>query len=143
MTAQEYSNQACRLDQRINSKIEQLATLNDLARRATATYTGMPHSPNKGTSRMAAVVEKIVDLQTEINADIDALVDLKRDIAALIRSVPDSSQQAVLEKRYLCFEPWEQIAIDMNYSLQYLYKVHSEALDWCDEKLKRIPKGIE
>ena len=48
MTAQEYFNQAYKLDQRINSKIEQLAKLNDLAHKATATYTGMPHSPNKG-----------------------------------------------------------------------------------------------
>lgn len=143
MKAKEYLSQARHLDARINTKIMQVAQLNDLATRATSTLSGMPHSPNKRTSKMASVVEKIVDLQTEINADIDALVDLKRDIAALIRSVPDSSQQAVLEKRYLCFEPWEQIAIDMNYSLHYLYKVHSEALDWCDEKLKRIPKGIE
>ena len=136
MKAKEYLSQARHLDARINTKIMQVAQLNDLARRATSTLSGMPHSPNKGSSQMANTVGKIVDLQNEINADIDALVDLKRDIAALIKRVPNSDQQTVLEKRYLCFQPWEQIAIDMSYSLHYLYKVHSAALDYCDGILK-------
>lgn len=136
MKAKEYLSQARHLDARINTKIMQVAQLNDLARRATSTLSGMPHSPNKGPSQMANTVVKIVDLQNEINADIDALVDLKRDIAALIKCVPNSDQQTVLEKRYLCFQPWEQIAIDMSYSLHYLYKVHSAALDYCDGILK-------
>ena len=34
-------------------------------------------------------------------------------------------------------------AVDMNYSLHYLYRVHNAALDFCDEELKRIPKDIE
>ena len=143
MKAKDYLSQARNLDARINTKIKQVSQLNALATRATSTLGGMPHSPNKGTARMAEIVEKIVDLQAEINADIDALVDLKRAIAALIRSVPDSSQQTVLEKRYLCFEPWEQIAVDMNYSLHYLYRVHTAALDYCDEELKRILKDVE
>ena len=62
MKAKEYLSQARHLDARINTKIMQVAQLNDLATRATSTLSGMPHSPNKGTSRMAAVVEKIVDL---------------------------------------------------------------------------------
>ena len=136
MKAKEYLSQARHLDARINTKIMQVAQLNDLARRATSTLSGMPHNPNKGSSQMANTVGKIVDLQNEINTDIDALVDLKRDIAALIKRVPNSDQQTVLEKRYLCFQPWEQIAIDMSYSLHYLYKVHSAALDYCDGILK-------
>ena len=81
MTAKDYLSQAKYLDTRINSKIRQVADLNDLATKATTTLTGMPHNPNHGRSTMADCVAKIVDLQAEINADIDALVDLKRDIA--------------------------------------------------------------
>ena len=51
MTAREYLSQAYRLDQRINSKIEQLSTLNDLATKATSVMSGMPHNPNKGIGR--------------------------------------------------------------------------------------------
>lgn len=45
MTAKEYLSQAYRLDQRINSKIEQVASLNDLATKCTSTLTGMPRKP--------------------------------------------------------------------------------------------------
>lgn len=34
----------------------------------------------------------------------------------------------MLEKRYLCFNTWEQIAVDMNYSIQYCFNVHRNAL---------------
>ena len=110
MTAKEYLSQARLLDARINAKIQQVAALNDLATHATATLTGMPRNPNRSESRMAEAVVKIVDLQNEINHDIDELVDLKR------------------EKRYLCFMPWEKIAVDMGYSIQHIYRLHDWAL---------------
>lgn len=137
MTAKEYLGQAYRLDQRIDAKIAQVASLNDLATKCTATLTGMPRNPNQGGSSMADAVVKIIDLQAEINSDIDRLVDLKREIVALIKSVADTEYQTLLEKRYLCFMTWEQIAVDMNYSIHHLYKMHNAALDICDELLKQ------
>ena len=42
MTAKEYLGQAYRIDQRINSKMEQIASLNLLARKATTVFSDMP-----------------------------------------------------------------------------------------------------
>ena len=128
MTAKEYLAQARYLDARINSKIRQVADLNELATKATTTLTGMPHNPNHGRSTMADCVAKIVDLQTEINADIDALVDLKRSILETIKAVTNVEMQTILEKRYLCFQSWEQIAASMNYDIRWLYRLHGKAL---------------
>lgn len=128
MTAKEYLSQARYLDARINSKISQVDRLNDLATSATSVLTGMPHSPNKATSKMADVVDKIVDLQAEINRDIDKLVDLKKEMRDVIGAIPDVEQQTILEQRYLCFLKMEQIAVDMGYSIQHLYRLHDEAL---------------
>ena len=88
----------------------------------------MPHAENSSTSPMADIVTKIIDLQDEINSDIDKLVDLKREIVEVIKAVDCIEFQTILEKRYLCFMPWEQIALDMNYEMRYLYKVHNRAL---------------
>lgn len=129
MKAKEYLSQTRLLDTRINSKIQQIAALNALASSATATLSGMPHNPNRATSKMADAVVKIVDLQREINDDIDALVDLKRDIMRRIKSIPSTEYQLILEKRYLCFMPWEQIAVDMGYSIQHIYRLHDGALN--------------
>lgn len=128
MTAKEYLGQARFLDMRINSKIQQVASLNELATRCTATISDMPKSPNRGGSRMADAVIKIIDLQEEIKRDINKLVELKREIMGVIKAVPNVEYQTVLEKRYLCFITWEQIAVDMNYSMQYTFRIHEKAL---------------
>ncbi len=129
MTAREYLSQAHRLDQRIDAKIAQVANLNELATKCTSTLTGMPRNPNRGSSTMADAVAKIVDLQAEINRDIDHLVDLKREMVTVIKAVAHIEHQTLLEKRYLCYQTWEQIAVDMGYSVRQVYRLHDEALE--------------
>ena len=78
MNAKEYLKQAFYLDKRINSKLEQVESLNALATKATSTLSDMPKSPNRGSSKLEDTIVKIIDLQEEINRDIDKLVDLKK-----------------------------------------------------------------
>ncbi|MEI6132420.1 MAG: DUF1492 domain-containing protein [Bacillota bacterium] len=128
MTAKEYLGLAYRIDQRINSKLEQITSLRELALKATSTLTDMPHSPTKNTSKMANIICKMVDLEDEINKDIDMLVDLKCEIVSLIKKIHNTEYQTLLELRYLCFKTWEQIAVDMGYSSQHIFRLHDKAL---------------
>ena len=128
MTVKEYLSQAKFLDQRINSKIQQVTALNDLATKATSTLTGMPRNPNHATSTMEETIAKIIDLQAEINRDIDRLVDLKQEITAVIKAVDNNEYQTLLEKRYLCFLSWEKIAVEMGYSIRNIQILHGKAL---------------
>lgn len=133
LTAKEYLSQAYRIDQRINSKIEQVSSLHTLATKATSTLSDAPPSGSRNYHRMEDIIAKIIDLEADINADIDNLVDLKRKIVELIKSVSDPEYQTILELRYLCFKTWEQIAVNMCYSIHHLYKMHNAALDVCAE----------
>ena len=128
MTARDYLSQAYRLDQRINSKLEQVESLNSLATKVSSTLTGMPKNPNRTTSTMADTVTKIIALQAEINNDIDRLVDLKREMVAVIKAVENAERQTLLELRYLCFKTWEQIAVEMDYTVRNVHLLHKEAL---------------
>lgn len=128
MTSKEYLSQTYRLDQRINSKLEQVESLNHLATKVNTTLTGMPKNPNRATSTMADAVTKIIDLQQEINSDIDRLVDLKRELVTIIKAVANTEYQTLLELRYLCFKTWEQIAVEMNYTVRNVHLLHKEAL---------------
>lgn len=56
------------------------------------------------------MIIKIVDMESEINADIDSLVELKKEIAGVIHSVENIEYRTLLEQRYLCFKRWEEIA---------------------------------
>ena len=127
MTAKEYLQRAYMIDQRINSKMEQVSVLRELANKATATLTDMP----KGTHDVHSkenIIAKMVDLENEIKTDIGGLIDLKREIFSKIKSVDNPEYQTLLEQRYLCFRAWEQIAVDMGYSLQHTFRLHDKAL---------------
>ncbi|MHB1455104.1 MAG: DUF1492 domain-containing protein [Saccharofermentanales bacterium] len=137
MDVKEYLTQAYRIDQRINSKIEQISSLRELATKATSTLTDMPHNPTKNISSMENIICKMVDLENEINDDIDALVDLKREIVSVIKKIQNPEYQTLLELRYLCFISWEQIAVDMGYNSQYVFHLHGKAL-----KSVVIPKDV-
>ncbi len=127
MTAREYLGQAYRIEQRINSKIEQVASLRDLSLKVTATLSDMPKGSQNVHSK-ENIITKMIDLENEINADIDALVDLKKEILSVIKSVDRIEFQTLLEMRYLCYKSWEQIAIGMGYSLQHIFRLHNKAL---------------
>ena len=133
MTTKEFLNQAYRIDQRINIKLEQIISLHELATKATSTLSDVPVSGTKSQSRMADVITKIVDLETEINKDIEELVGIKKNIVSTIKKVQNPELQTLLELRYLCFRTWEQIAVEMNYDLRYLHKLHKRSLDACNE----------
>ena len=127
--AKKYLSQAFGLNQRIESKIDQIAVLNDLATKATVTYSDMPKSPNRDGSRMEDAFIKIIDLEAEINQDMMKLVELKKDIIRRIKAVDGAELQTILELRYLSYMRWEEIAIELGYGIDNVYYLHRKALD--------------
>ena len=124
----EYLSQAFRIDQRIQSKMEQVASLNDLATRATATYSDMPGSETRNLHRMEDAILSIIELEAEINEDICKLVQMKKDIVHKIKAVQNTEYQTLLELRYLCYKPWNEIMTELGYSEPTIYRLHGEAL---------------
>lgn len=125
----EYLSQALYVDLRIQSKIEQVASLNALATKATAVCSDMPGNGTRNIHKMEDAILSIIELEAEINADIHKLVELKQDIVTKIKSVENPEYQSLLEQRYLSFKPWEQIAVDMGRDLRWVYRQHIKALD--------------
>lgn len=128
MTAKEYLSQAYRLDQRINAKLEQVMSLRGLATKATSTLGETPVSGTRNVHRMEDIIIKIIELENEIDQDIDRLIDLKREIVTVIKAVSNPEYQTLLELRYLCFKTWEQIAVEMGYGIDNIFKLHQKAL---------------
>ena len=143
MKAKEYLSQAYRLDQRIDAKIEQVMSLRNLAAKATSTLSEVAPSGTRNIHRMEDIIMRIIDLENEINADIDALVALKREIVSTIKSVPNLEYQILLELRYLCFKPWEQIAVEMGYGIDNVFRLHQKALKDLEVGEKCTVKSIE
>lgn len=133
MTAKEYLGQAYRIDQRINSKLEQLQSLRYLATKASAVLTTDPVSSTRNVHSMEDVIIKIADLKSEISADLCQLIDTKREIVTVIKCVENNELQTLLELRYLCFKNWEQIAVEMHLDLRWIHRLHNRALNEIDK----------
>jgi len=129
MNAKEYLSQAIWLDQMIDSKLEQLATLKSLAMKVTSSFTKEKICGGSiEKSKMESTMVKVIDLENEINADIDRLVDLKKDIQDTINMMDDINQQLLLELRYLSGKGWDEIAASMGYDPRTVYRIHGKAL---------------
>ena len=129
MNAKEYLSQAIWLDQMIDSKLEQLATLKSLAMKVTSSFTKEKIcGGNIEKSKMESTMVKVIDLENEINADIDRLVDLKKDIQDTINMMDDINQQLLLELRYLSGKGWDEIAASMGYDPRTVYRIYGKAL---------------
>ena len=128
MTAKEYLSQAFIVDVDINTKLDQLDRLNALATKATTTFSEVPFTGTPDPHRREDISVKIIDLEDRIKEEMRRLVDLKSDIMTAIAKIEEPEQRIVLEKRYLEFKKWEDIAVEMNRSLRSIYRLHGEAL---------------
>ena len=116
------------LDMSIQSKIEQIRILNEMATNATSTLSDMPGSSNRNVRRMEEIVVRIVDMQEEIASDIYKLILRKKQIKDCIDQVQDLEGRTILEKRYLVNQKWEDIAADTSLSMRQVFRIHDSAL---------------
>lgn len=127
MTAKEYLNQARTLDMLINTKQSELYKL-----RLMATSVSSPSITEKvqssGDNTAMRIIDKIVDLQNEINLEIDKLVDLKSEIRKKIGNVYNQKFITLLTDKYINGFTIEQIAERMEKDYKTVCRWHGEAL---------------
>lgn len=139
MNAHDYLSQAYLLEQQVQSKLAQIESLKSLASYMTARPTDQePVSHTTNVHAMEDTILKIMEMNQELDAQIDALVDKKLEISRTIAQVQNVLYRLVLEKRYLTFETWEGIAVDLHYSVRSVQRIHGRAL----EVVEGILEGI-
>lgn len=126
--AKKFFQEIRNIDKQIDVKCEQLEQLKALATKVTATMSDISVKPSGVSRSMENSVDKIIMLQNELNADIDRLVDLKREANDIIRKIPNEKYRRVLESRYLLGKTWESIAVGLGITYQGVCKLHGKAL---------------
>lgn len=134
--AKEYLERIKWQDVLIESKLEELYTLQDMAKRITPVMNTAGAVAGGNQDKLGATIAKIVDLQEEINRDVDILVDKKREATALLKKVGKPEYYRVLHKKYILFESLEQIATEMRYSYRGICYLHGRALQAFDKALE-------
>lgn len=120
-----------RINQRVNCLLLEQQRWRELATRVSPNLSGMPRGGGGGGTQGA--ISKIVDLETEINAEINKLVEKRKKIESVIRAVEDSTLRTLLEYRYINGKKWEEIASMMGYDYRWALRLHGRALSAVDE----------
>ena len=128
VSAKQYMRRAYHVDGIINAKLKQIRQLKYTACMLSRNMTGDKVQANGRNDKVAEVTANIVDLENEINNQIDALVDYKRDIITVIEHVPEAHYRLLLQLRYVNFYTWEKIAVEMNYCYRQVLRIHGEAI---------------
>lgn len=128
MTAKEYLQQYRTLNAHIDAKLAQTERLRYLARTAGSQGNSSGIHSTQPRDKIGELTAKIVDLEAEINDEIDALVDLEREIRGCISKLTNENQRVVLEMKYINGFTFEKIAENMHYSLRAVYNYHASAL---------------
>lgn len=130
MRAKEYLQQLRRLDTVIDQKIKEL---DDLKVKSTC-IGGFDYSKERvqtspsGDAPYVRTVSRIVDLNEEINREINDFVDRKHKIINQIQGLDNPNYIKLLFKRYVEFKKFEQISVEMNFTIRNIYFIHGRAL---------------
>lgn len=130
LTAKQYLNQAYRLNELIESHIEELRLLRETSDGLSAVNYDKERVQSSNTSSpVENTVHKIMAQEDKINAEIDRFVDLKAEIHTEISKVSDPTEQLVLRLRYIQFKSWPDIQGILGKKERRAFVIHNTALN--------------
>ena len=137
MTVKEYLSQAHRLDQRVTNKLMLIESLRSMTQKVTSSHKENVVNYTQDVTSLENTIIRLMEAEAELNKQIDALVDLKREILLNISALENIDLELVLMKRYLHFLSWEEIAREMGFSVRWVHSLHTRALKELDVVLQK------
>ena len=129
MDAKHFLRQVEMIDTRIKNKLIEQQQWRDIALGITANMDGERVSSSGGSkSKMADAIDRCVDMETEINSLVDALVDTKRNVIKTIEQLDSPTEYDILHKRYIQFMPLQEIADAYGRDYTTITTAHGRAL---------------
>lgn len=139
MTAKEYLQQIEKLDIKIHQKESELECLRETAGGAAAIRYD---KDNVQVSACGDMLERnvirLVELEQKILDDKIKMAELRDKIIDQIHALDDKRYIRILYLRYVKYERFEKIALDMSYDYVYLRELHGGALDLFEQKYYKI-----
>lgn len=112
----------------LESELDVLQELRSIAQKVTPAYSQAPGGSGSGKALENAVT-KIIE-QEKIVADCcEELCSKLNEVRALIALLPLGPMHLVMQRRYLNYRKWEQVAAELGYSWRGVHKLHSKALN--------------
>lgn len=126
MKADRYLQQIEKIDKLIENKIAEAERWKEIAMGSTSFSEGERVQSSGSKQKMADAVARYIDLEAEINAEIDLLVDKKQEIIRMIEQLP-AAEYDLLHKRYVMMKDLRDIAADIS---EKQGKAYTTAYSW-------------
>ena len=106
---------------------EKIMVLRSKAQKITTSFQDVPTFSGFQDHRQQVIAE-MVDLEREYGKSMMMCRNKAKEIEFVIGLLENHQEKIVLEMRYLHYDNWLDIAINLNYSVQMIYKIHGRAL---------------
>ena len=125
--AQEYLEQIDKLNAMIENKAAEVVQWRGVALGITTNTEGELVQSSGSQQKMADAINRVIDLQAEINGMIDKLIDLKQEIIRTIELL-NATEYDVLHKRYIQGMTFDEIGAAKHKSKSWATTIHGRAL---------------
>lgn len=137
MRPKEYLMQLKYLDQEIDSNIRLIDELRAKTERI-GSFSEIGKVQSSSNINFSDWIDKVIDLEKDINLKIDELVCLKKMIKSQIDKVDNPLYRIVLTNHYLLGLSLLEIARKYNYNYNYIKHIHGHALLAFKDKNKEL-----
>lgn len=138
LEAKEYLSQAFDVDRKIERTILKIEKMKSSLYGKSSNYSERSGDNSQNENSVENTVLKVIEYEERKDKLIDVLVGLKLEIEGVINKIPNEKYKDILERRYLLFQKWEEIAEELNYSVQWIHKLHRRALT----EVQKIHKSL-
>lgn len=124
-----------KLDELIEAKTAERDKLWAMATNMTANSDGMPHAKGTVSDPVGNGAVKLLVLAEETNKLIDTYIDRKKQITNALEKLPPN-EYGVLHRYYIKYMSLEQIADDMGYCRQQIWRFKKKGLKNLEDVLE-------
>lgn len=138
MRAEEYLLNISKIDKLIENKIAEMENWKAIAMGTTAYSEGDRVQSTSAKEKMADAVARYLDMEAEVNAEIDRLIDTKQEVISTIEKLK-IDEYDVLHKIYVQGKSLKEVAADRHRSYSWARGKRGRAL----ANLQKILDGRE
>ena len=120
---------------------EEIAYWESRAQKVTTSWSAVPGG-GKGSDKVQTGAIKVAELRDSLMGKIEELAAVRAEIERAIGTVQDDTQRRLLRLRYIKGMTWEKVAIEMNYTYQWVCELHGRALNKVEIKKDLIEIDI-
>ena len=112
----------------IKNKLIEKQQLMDIALGITASTGGDIVKSSGSKSRMAEAINKLVDMEKEIDDAVDHFISVKKEVIALLEKLDSPTEYNVLHMRYIQYMTLQEIADKYGKEYGWVTTTHGRAL---------------